>query len=715
MESRIDFKSIDKKWQEYWKDSKIFRSVPNNKKAFTMTIPPPNITGNLHIGHALNNTFIDIVCRYKRMMGYNVCMVPGFDHASIATETKVKQYLQSNNIDEKKLTREEFLAHVFEWKDKYSMVIKNQLKKLGLSCDWDRESFTMSPEFSEQVKDTFVKMYNDELIYRGNYLCNWCPILKTVISDEEINEERIKGKLYYLKYKIVGEDDYILVATSRPSTIFGDTAVAYNPSDERYKKYKGKKVLIPIINREIPLIEDDYVKIDFGSGLVKITPCHDKNDFEVGMRHNLEMIKIFNDMCQIEGTNTKYDGMDRETCTRIIVRDLRENNLLEKIEEYDTVAKKCYRTGAIIETMPSKQWFVKMKPLAEIARKLVEDKKIKISPEKNINIFYHWIDTIHDWNISRQLSWGHRIPIWYCNNCKKTICSKDAPSECSECHGKELTQDSDVMCTWFSSMLWSHGVFEEKEREYYCPTDLLITGEDILFFWVIKMIMSSGYLLNREPFKEVYLHGLVRDTNNKKMSKSLGNIIDPLTLIEKIGTDPLRLSITLLTPKNGDLKISEKSMEIGKKFCTKYWNIVRYITGTISDTDALANESELLGEDLDMVNKLNESIRQVHGYIENNEFSKASDVLYKYTWDDFANVYLEYYKKNSENESRKILIINMIYTINKMLHPFIPHITEEIGEILKRKYTYVLSREILKNKTISEEEYPREFTLKKDV
>lgn len=711
MESRIDFKTIDNKWQKYWEDHQIFKSMPNNQKAFTMTIPPPNITGNLHIGHALNNTFIDIVCRYKRMMGYNVCLVPGFDHASIGTEVKVKQYLQNNNIDEKKLTREEFLAHVFEWKNKYSTIIKNQFKKLGLSCDWNRESFTMSPEFSEQVKNTFIQMYNDGLIYRGNFLCNWCPVLKTVISDEEINEEQIKGKLYYLKYKIVGEDNYLLVATSRPCTIFGDLAIAYNPGDERYHQYRGKKVLIPLVNREIPLIQDDYVKIDFGSGLVKITPAHDKNDFEVGLRHNLGMIKIFNGSCEIEGTNTKYDGMNRETCTRILVRDLRENNLLEKIEEYDTVTKKCYRTDAIIETMPSKQWFVKMKPLAEIARKMVDDNKIKISPEKNINIFYHWINTIHDWNISRQLSWGHRIPIWYCSSCKKVICDKDTPSECPDCHGTELTQDPDVLCTWFSSMLWSHGVFKENERHYYFPTDLLITGEDILFFWVIKMIMSSGYLLNSEPFKEVYLHGLVRDIHNKKMSKSLGNIIDPLTIIDKIGTDALRLSITLLTPKNGDLKISEKSMEIGKKFCTKYWNIVRYITGSISNTDAKINELELSDQDFDMIHKLDESIKLVHKYIENNEFSKASDTLYKYTWDEFSNVYLEYYKKNSENTSRKILIINMIHTINKLLHPFIPHITEEIGEILRNKYTHILNQN-LPNKTISEEKYPIEFLLK---
>lgn len=696
MQSRIDYKHIDQKWQNYWEENNIFHSEPNDKPAFSMILPPPNSTGIIHIGHALNNTFSDTLCRYKRMMGYNVCWVPGIDHAGIATQVKVEQFLKQQGIDKNKLSKEEFLKYIWDWKGKYGGIIINQLKKLGISCDWQREKFTLDNEFCDHVKKTFVKMYKDNLIYQGDYICNWCPILKTVISDEEVKDIPIKGKLYFIKYKLENSEDFLTIATSRPESIFGDVAVAFNPNDERYQKYKGQNVLIPIINKKIPLIDDHYVKMDFGSGLVKITPAHDKNDFEVGIRHNLPRVNIFDSECKLTNTNTKYDGMDRETARRFIVRDLKENNLLEKIDEYETSIKKCDRSQSIIEPMLSKQWFVKMKPLAEIAKNMI--KNIYMTPEKNINIFNHWIENIRDWCISRQLVWGHQIPIWYCNSCNNVMCELEVPTSCSQCSCNDLRQDPDVLDTWFSSMLCPFGDFSDKELDYYFPTNALITGEDILFFWVIKMIMASGYIHNKEPFKAVYLHGIVRDENRQKMAKSLGNIIDPLQIIDKYGTDPLRFSLIMNTPKDRDANISEKSIEIGKTFCTKYWNVVRYCLMNIDINSFDINTSNLSQEDFDIIQELNNLTQFTHKLYNEFEFNHICQKLYHFVWDKFANTYLEFCKKNMFND-RKVVLIKIICTLNKLLHPLIPHITEEIWEILNKQYN-------ISSKILSLEDYP---------
>lgn len=573
------------------------------------------------------------------------------------------------------------------------------IKKLGCSCDWGRECFTMDKKFSSHVKDIFIKLYEDKLIYQSDYLINWDPVLQTAIADDEVETKPIKSKLYYIKYYSANltntdnstKSNYIVIATSRPETIFGDVAIGFNNNDSRYLNVTDK-FMIPIINKPIGLVPDEQVDINFGSGLVKITPAHDKFDFEFGCKHNLKPIPIIDKQGKIFNTNTKYDGMGIIQARKLIIKELEELGHIDKIIEYDSVLKTCYRSGAQIEPQITNQWFVDMKPLAQMASQLVNSGEIKLYPENQTNIFNGWIQGIRPWCISRQLIWGHQIPIFNCVKCSVQITSKNSIEICSKCNSY-MTQDPDVLDTWFSSWLWPFGVFDETELDYYFPTDILITGSDILFFWVIRMIMASKYYKNTKPFSKVYLHGIVRDETNKKMSKSLGNTIDPLYLIDKFGCDPVRFSLLMSTPYNSDVPISEKTFDVGKTFCTKFWNVVRYtqtiLLGSNYNSNAKSyfyskyklDEYKIICEkDELMIKKLSEIKSEIESKLDSFEFAKATKCLYSWIWDDLANDYLEYVK--DKTESRKNLLLYLVYNSIELAHPFIPHITCEMKEIL---------------------------------
>lgn len=685
METRPDHKYIQEKWQKKWIDEKTFKSVPNLRPKFSMVLPPPNVTGVIHMGHCLNNTFQDVYARYKRQQGYNVCWVPGTDHAGIATQVKVQKELEKKNIKVSELSKEDFLKYIWEWKNESGSTIINQLKKLGCSCDWDRECFTLDDTFSEHVKDIFIRLYNDKLIYQDDYLINWDPSLETAIADDEVDTKSVKSKLYYIKYynknNIDDKSDYVVIATSRPETIFGDVAVGYNKEDERFK-LNTNTYLIPIINKEINLISDEFVDKDFGSGLVKITPAHDKFDFEFAQRHKLKPVSIIDKKGIICNTGTKYDGMPTFIARKIIIKELTELGHIEKIVDYDSIQKICSRSGSQIENLITSQWFVNMKPLVEPLTEMIKKKEISIYPENKVLLFNNWIDNIRPWCISRQLIWGHQIPIFNCSKCNKQLASKNKIEYCCE---NVMIQETDVLDTWFSSWLWPYGVFNEDELDYYFPTDVLITGSDILFFWVIRMIVASKYMKNKIPFSKVYLHGLVRDEKNKKMSKSLGNTIDPLMLIEKFGCDPVRFTLLMTTPHDSDVPISEKSFNIGKTFCTKFWNIVRFITMYLEEknikiNDYIINYKAESQQDHIIIEKIVKLKSIINDHFESFEFSKATTSLYSFIWDDFANGYLEYTKDKMDEKIG--ILVYILHDLLKISEPFIPHISNEMMEIL---------------------------------
>jgi valyl-tRNA synthetase len=691
LDKRINYEEIEKKWQTKWVDEKIYSSVPDSREKFSLVIPPPNVTGVLHMGHALNNTFQDVIARFKRSQGYNVCWVPGTDHAGIATQVKVKNELEKKGIDIKSLTKEEFLEHIWKWKEESGSTILTQLKKLGCSCDWNRECFTMDEQFSSHVKDIFIKLYNDGLVYQSEYMINWDPVLQSAIADDEVETKSTRSKLYYIKYFNSNDPTkYIVVATSRPETIFGDVAIGFNPEDIRYSDLIDREYEIPLISKSIKLIPDNLVDKDFGSGLVKITPAHDKFDFEFGQRHNFVPIQIINKKMEIINTNTKYDGMHINQARKMIVSELEEQGYIEKIIEYDTVKKVCYRTQAQIEPLITTQWFVNMKPLAQMALELVENKEIELFPQNKNSIFNSWVKDIKPWCISRQLIWGHQIPIFNCPKCLKQKASKKQSEICIECQ-IQMIQETDVLDTWFSSWLWPFGVFNDTELDYYFPTDILITGSDILFFWVIRMMMASKYYMDKKPFSKVYLHGIVRDETKRKMSKSLGNVIDPINLIEKFGCDPVRFSLLMTTPYDSDIPINEKTFDIGKTFCTKFWNIVRYtqsilIGSNLSEDNIqkyIYNDYKIIcDKDQMILDKLVETKKEIESKLEIFEFGKATKILYTWTWDYLANDYLEYIKDKIESR-RNILLFLVLETV-KMAHPFIPHITSEMKEVLEK-------------------------------
>ena len=684
LDKRINHKEIELKWQTKWEIEKTYNSIVDSRPKFSLVIPPPNVTGVLHMGHALNNTFQDVIARHKRLQGYNVCWVPGTDHAGIATQIKVQKELEAKGINVKELSRDVFLEYINEWKNTSGTTIINQLKKLGCSCDWSRECFTMDDKFSSNVKDIFIKLYNDKLIYQSEYLINWDPILQTAIADDEVETKTIKSKLYYIKYfnsNTNSELKYIIIATSRPETIFGDVAIGFNSLDVKYNNIHDE-FLIPLSSRTVKLIPDDMVDKNFGSGLVKITPAHDKFDFEFGLRHNLKPIQIINKNGKITNTKTKYDGMDIFKARKLIINELEELGHLEKVVEYDSVQKICYRTGAVIEPQITTQWFVDMNQLAKMAKELVDNGDVKIYPENKLNIFNGWINDIRPWCISRQLIWGHKIPVFNCIKCSEQIVSKNSHEICAKC-GMKMEQDPDVLDTWFSSWLWPYGVFDESELNYYFPTDILITGSDILFFWVIRMMMASKYMKDSKPFSKIYLHGIVRDETKKKMSKSLGNVINPLDLIDKYGCDSVRFSLLMTTPYNSDVPISEKTFDIGKTFCTKFWNVVRFIQTILMEKNEIYKLGKfdiICEKDKTILEKFNETKENINARLETFEFSKATHCLYSWIWDNLANDYLEYIK--DKKETRKYLLLYLVYNTIELAHPFIPHITSEMKETL---------------------------------
>ena len=693
----------EQKWYDFWLENKFFHSEPDDRPPYTIVIPPPNVTGILHMGHMLNNTIQDVLVRRARMQGFNACWVPGTDHASIATEAKVVAKLKAEGINKKDITREEFLKHAWEWTDKYGGTILEQLKKLGCSCDWDRTRFTLEDNLSKSVIKVFVDLYNKGLIYRGYKVVNWDPEAQTNISDEEVIFKEQNGKLFYLKYKIEGTEDFLTVATTRPETIFGDVAVCVNPNDERYQHLKGKNVIVPIVNRVIPIIEDDYVDIEFGTGALKITPAHDINDYEIGQRHNLPIIDSMDNDAVLNEHGMHYQGMGRFTVRKEIAKELEKNDLLLKAEDYVNKVGTSERTGAVIEPKISVQWFLKMSEMAKPALDVVMDDTIKFHPEKFKNTYRHWMENVHDWNISRQLWWGQQIPAFYygtgendfvvAENIDDAVKLAQEKTSNFQLQASDLKQDEDALDTWFSSWLWPLSVFEgildpeNKDINYYYPTSDLVTGPDIIFFWVARMIMAGLEYRKDVPFKNVYFTGIVRDKQRRKMSKQLGNSPDPIDLIEKYGADGVRVGSLLSSAAGNDLLFDEDLMLQGRNFATKIWNAYKLIQGWKRDENIKAKEF-----DIQTINWFGEQLNKTIGEIE-DQFSKfrisdALHLVYKLIWDDFCAWYLEAIKPNfGEAISEEVYQKTIAYfeELMKLLHPFMPFLSEELWQNISER------------------------------
>ena len=692
----------EQKWYNYWLENKYFHSEPNDKPPYTVVIPPPNVTGILHMGHMLNNTIQDVLVRRARMQGFNACWVPGTDHASIATEAKVVAKLKSEGVNKSDITREEFLKHAWEWTDKYGGTILEQLKKLGCSCDWDRTRFTMEPKLSQQVIKSFVDLYNKGLIYRGYRMVNWDPEAKTNISDEEVIFKEQNGKLYFLKYKIEGSEEFLSVATTRPETIFGDTAVCINPNDERYAHLKGKKVIVPIVNRVIPIIEDEYVDIEFGTGALKITPAHDVNDYEIGQKHQLQMIDSLDDDGNLNEHGLHYAGKNRFEVRKQIAKELEEKDLLLKAEDYVNKVGTSERTGAVIEPKVSVQWFLKMSEIAKPALDVVMDDEVKFYPEKFKNTYKYWMENIRDWNISRQLWWGQQIPAFYygdgendfvvAENIEEALVLAKEKNNNQQLTANDLKQDEDALDTWFSSWLWPMSVFdgvldpENKDINYYYPTSDLVTGPDIIFFWVARMIMAGLEYRKEVPFKNVYFTGIVRDKQRRKMSKSLGNSPDPLELMDKYGADGVRVGILLSSAAGNDLLFDEDLMLQGRNFMTKIWNAFRLIN-MWNHEDKPANDTEKQTIEW-FEHKLNKTIVEIDDQFSKFRISDALHLIYKLIWDDFCGWYLEAIKPNyGEGISKEVYnqTIKFFEELMKLLHPFMPFLTEELWQTISER------------------------------
>ena len=700
LEKTYNPRDIEDRLYSKWEEKKYFHAeVDETKKPFTIVIPPPNITGKLHMGHAFDQTLQDILIRWKRMQGYNALWQPGTDHASIATEVRITNELKKQGIDKRELGREKFLEKAWEWKKEYGGTIVSQLKKLGSSCDWDRERFTMDEGCNEAVTEVFLKMHEKGYIYKGSRIVNWCPVCKTSISDAEVEYEEQAGHLWHIKYPLIEDDGsvsttkFIEFATTRPETMLGDTAVAVNPDDERYKDYHGKKVLLPIVNKEIPIVEDSYVDMEFGTGVVKITPAHDPNDFEVGKRHNLPEVNILNDDATINANGGKFEGMDRYECRDAIVKELDEMGLLVRIEDYSHNVGTHDRCHTTVEPMIKAQWFVKMDELIKPAVKAVKEGEIKLIPPRMDKSYYNWTDNIRDWCISRQLWWGHRIPAYYCDKCGEVVVSKGMPSVCPKCGHDHFTQDPDTLDTWFSSALWPFSTLgwphETKELKYFFPTDVLVTGYDIIFFWVIRMIFSSYEHMGTYPFKTVLFHGLIRDSQGRKMSKSLGNGIDPLEIIDKYGADALRLTIVTGNAPGNDMRFYNERVENSRNFANKVWNASRFIMMNMDENTPSAMNTPmpegLESADHWILSKLNKTIREVTDNMEKFELGIAVQKVYDFIWDEFCDWYIEMVKPRLYNSDDAVSRNAALWTLQtvlidalKLLHPYMPFITEEI-------------------------------------
>lgn len=686
-------KEVEDRIYNFWLKGGYFHAeVDKDKKPYTIVIPPPNITGQLHMGHALDETLQDIIIRFKRMQGYSTLWLPGTDHASIATEAKIVEAMRKENISKEDLGREKFLDRAWEWKEKYGGRIVEQLKKLGSSCDWERERFTLDEGCSKAVKEVFVNLYNKGLIYRGERIINWCPKCKTSISDAEVEFGERDGNFWHIRYPLTDGTGYLNLATTRPETLLGDTAIAVHPEDERYKDYVGKTVTLPLVGREIPIIADNYVEKDFGTGVVKITPAHDPNDFEVGERHNLPIITVMDESAVMNENAGNYQGLDRYEARKQIVRDLEEKDFLIKVEPIKHNVGVCYRCSDTIEPRISEQWFVKMAPLAEPAIKSVKNKEVKFIPERFSKIYFNWMENIKDWCISRQLWWGHRIPAYYCDDCGEMIVSKDDVKVCNKCGSTNIHQDEDTLDTWFSSALWPFSTLgwpdNTEELKYFYPTNTLVTGYDIIFFWVARMIFSGIEHMGEVPFNTVFIHGIVRDSQGRKMSKSLGNGIDPLEIIDKYGADALRFNLATGNSPGNDIRFSDEKVEASRNFANKIWNASRFIHMNIDDYD-VKNElpEKLTLEDEWIVSSFNSVAKEVNENLEKFELGIAVQKLYDFIWDDFCDWYIELSKPRLQsddenaNNVRQVLVWVITNTL-KLLHPFMPFITEEIWQTM---------------------------------
>ena len=688
LEKTYNPSEIEDKLYKKWMDGGYFHSEPDSKKEpYTIVIPPPNVTGQLHMGHALDETLQDILIRYKRMQGYNALWIPGTDHAGIATQIKVEEDLRVNEgLTRYDLGREKFLERVWDWKEKFGSRIINQIKKLGCSCDWDRERFTMDEGCSKAVREVFVNLYNKGLIYRGNKIINWCPSCATALSDAEVEYTDQPGHFWHVRYKMSDSDNYIIVATTRPETILGDTAIAVNPEDERYADFVGKTCILPLVGREIPIVADEYVEKDFGTGAVKITPAHDPNDFEVGMRHDLPVINVMNSDATINANGGKYEGMDRYEARKAIVDDLDKCGALVKVEDYSHNVGTCYRCKTTVEPLTSDQWFVKMKPLAEEAIRVVNDKEVEFVPERFTKTYLNWMNNVHDWCISRQLWWGHRIPAFYCDKCGEMVVSKTDVDVCPKC-GAPMRQEEDVLDTWFSSALWPFSTLgwpdKTEDLAYYYPTSTLVTGYDIIFFWVARMIFSGCEHMKKPPFKHVFMHGIVRDSQGRKMSKSLGNGIDPLEVISKYGADALRFTLATGNSPGNDMRFYWERVESSRNFANKIWNAARFVLMNLEIEDCSLPENPEI-EDKWILSRFNGVARSVTENLDKFELGVALSNLYDFIWDEFCDWYIELVKTRlyGDNKESKLnaehTLCFVLCGILKLMHPFMPFITEEI-------------------------------------
>jgi valyl-tRNA synthetase len=697
LDKSYDPHRVEEKWYAYWEKKGYFRANElSSLPPYSIVIPPPNVTGVLHIGHALNNTLQDVLVRFKRMKGYDTLWVPGTDHAGIATQNVVEKQLASEGLDRHALGREKFVDRVWKWKAQSGGTIIGQLKKLGASCDWSRERFTMDEGLSEAVREVFIRLYQEGLIYRSNYIINWCPRCQTALADLEVEHEETLGKLYYLKYLLKDEDRFLVVATTRPETMLGDTALAVNPGDRRYQADVGKKVVLPILGREIPVIGDAYVDIEFGTGALKITPAHDFNDFEIGLKHNLEQIKVIDEEGRMNENTSMYQGLDRFECRRRIVDDLEKDGILLKTEDYRHMVGHCYRCKTIVEPNLSLQWFVKTKPLAKTAMEAVREGRTRIVPDVWEKTYFEWMENIRDWCISRQIWWGHRIPAWYCDACGEVMVAKEPPKSCSKCGGEKLRPETDVLDTWFSSALWPFSTLgwpiETVELKKFYPTSVLVTGFDILFFWVARMMMMGLKFMGDVPFGDVYIHGLVRDERGEKYSKTKGNVVDPLDLIDRFGADALRFTLVALTMPGSDLKLSEARTEGYRHFANKIWNASRFVLMNLEDFDIGEMALQYQPEEFSLPDRwirgrLREVIHQVEVSLEAYAFNEATHILYQFVWHEFCDWYLElaklYLYESGDKKKRTLTqrtLVEVLDAILRMLHPFMPFITEEIWQ-----------------------------------
>ena len=721
-------KEVEERWYKYWEENDLFKAnTRSDKSPFSIVIPPPNVTGSLHMGHALNNTLQDILCRYKRMKGYNVLWQPGTDHAGIATQNVVEKDLALKKTDRHQIGREQFIELVWEWRKKYGGIIINQLKRLGSSCDWSRERFTMDEGLSQAVREVFVSLYEENLIYQGDYIINWCPRCHTALADLEVEHEDTDSFLYYIRYPFENQKGSLTVATTRPETLLGDTAVAVNPEDERYKNLSGLNVLLPVLNKPIPVILDKYVDKEFGTGALKITPAHDLNDFEIGNAHGLERIKVIDESGKMNELSGPYQGMDRFECREKILEDLKNSGLLEKIEPYRNAIGHCYRCKTMIEPLLSKQWFVRAAPLAEKAIAAVRDGRTKIVPANWERVYFEWMNNIKDWCISRQIWWGHRIPAWYCQECGEVIVAKEEPKTCTRCKSKNIQQETDVLDTWFSSALWPFSTLgwpdSTDELKTFYPTSVLVTGFDILFFWVARMMMMGLHFMGDVPFRDVYIHALVKDEQGQKMSKSKGNIIDPLVVLDSFGTDSFRFTLSVLAAQGRDIRLSEERIAGYRNFMNKIWNAARFSLMNLKDCKSPSIDTDTLTlADTWIMSRIGNVADEICSYIDDYKFNDAASICYQFVWHEFCDWYLEMVKLElySEDQKRREVAQSVIQIllsgVLRLLHPFVPFITEEIWQRMPHtEGSIMVSQFPQRTEFISNEKSIKEMDLIKEV